>query len=96
MPVEIGAVGITATTGFAAWLEFVLLRRALARRIGSTGIPGRRLAWFWGSALVAGVLALLGKVWLTARVGPAPALTRFWGWQVLPAPALNPSEPKFE
>ncbi|HUM10857.1 MAG TPA: murein biosynthesis integral membrane protein MurJ [Myxococcaceae bacterium] len=90
VPVEIGAVGITATTGFAAWLEYSLLRRALARRIGRTGIPGRRLAWFWGSALVAGALALLGKVWLTGRFGPDPALARFWGWQVLPAPALNP------
>ncbi len=90
VPVEIGAVGITATTGFAAWLEYSLLRRALARRIGRTGIRGRRLAWFWGSALVAGALALLGKVWLTGRFGPAPALARFWGWQVLPAPALNP------
>ena len=90
VPVEIGAVGITATTGFAAWLEYLLLRRALARRIGSTGIPVRRLAWFWGSALVAGGLALLGKTWMTARVGPAPAVTRFWGWQVLPAPALSP------
>jgi putative peptidoglycan lipid II flippase len=90
VPVEIGAVGITATTGFAAWLEYLLLRRALGRRIGNTGIPGPRLAWFWGSALVAGGLALLGKVWLTSRVGPAPALMRFWGWQVLPAPALSP------
>ena len=24
------------------------------------------------------------------RAGPAPALMRFWGWQVLPAPALSP------
>ncbi len=90
VPVEIGAVGITATTGLAAWLEFLLLRRALARRIGRTGIPARRLAWFWGSALTAGGLALLGKMWLTARVGPAPALARFWGTQVLPAPAMSP------
>ncbi|HET9157477.1 MAG TPA: murein biosynthesis integral membrane protein MurJ [Myxococcaceae bacterium] len=90
VPVEIGAVGITATTGFAAWLEYLLLRRALGRRIGNTGIPVRHLAWFWGSALAAGGLALLGKTWMTARAGPAPALMRFWGWQVLPAPALSP------
>ncbi|HZW91183.1 MAG TPA: lipid II flippase MurJ, partial [Myxococcaceae bacterium] len=90
VPVEIGAVGITATTGLAAWLEYLLLRRALARRIGRTGIPSRRLAWFWGSALVAGALALLGKVWLTQRFGPSPALARAWGTEVLPAPALGP------
>src|SRR5262249_48701993 len=91
VPVEIGAVGITATPGFAAWLEYLLPRRAPARRrIGRTGIPVRRILWFWGSALVAGGLALLGKTWMTARVGPAPAVMRFWGWQVLPAPALSP------
>jgi len=90
VPVEIGAVGITATTGFAAWLEYLLLRGALARRIGRTGIPGRRLLWFWGSALTAGALALLGKWWMTGRVGPAPSVMRFWGWQVLPAPSLSP------
>jgi putative peptidoglycan lipid II flippase len=90
VPVEIGAVGITATTGFAAWLEYLLLRRALARRIGKTGIPVHRLLWLWGSALVAGSLALAGKVWLTSRAGPAPSVMRFWGWQMLPAPALDP------
>jgi len=90
VPVEIGAVGITATTGFAAWLEYLLLRRALARRIGPTGIPARRLALFWASAGVAGGLALLGKVWLTRMVGPAPSLARAWGAGVLPAPAMSP------
>ena len=90
VPVELGAVGITATTGFAAWLEYTLLRRALARRIGRTGIAWRRLAWFWGSAVAAGVLGLGVKVWLAHRAGPAPSLTRFWGWEVLPAPALGP------
>jgi putative peptidoglycan lipid II flippase len=90
VPVEIGAVGITATTGFAAWLEYLLLRRALTRRIGRTGIRTRRLLWFWGSAVVAGTLGLGAKMWLTGRAGPAPAAMRFWGWEVLPAPALSP------
>jgi hypothetical protein len=39
---------------------------------------------------VAGGLALLGKVWLTRAVGPAPALARAWGGGVLPAPAMSP------
>jgi putative peptidoglycan lipid II flippase len=90
VPVEIGAVGITATTGLAAWLEYLLLRRALGRRIGPTGIPARRLAIFWASAGVAGGLALLGKVWLTRALGPAPSLARAWGAGVLPAPAMSP------
>ena len=77
--------------GFAAWLEYLLLRQALARRIGKTGIPAHRLLWFWGSAVLAGALALAGKIWLTTRSGPAPSVMRFWGWQVLPAPALDPA-----
>ena len=27
---------------------------------------------------------------MTSRVGPATSVMRFWGWQVLPAPALSP------
>jgi len=34
-----GAVGLTATAGIAGWIEFVLLRRRLNRRIGWTGLP---------------------------------------------------------
>jgi len=90
VPAELGAVGITATTGFAAWLEYLLLRRALGRRVGRTGIPGRRLLWFWGSALAAGVLGLAAKLRLTERSGPAPGLGRAWGGEFLPAPALHP------
>ena len=37
VPQEIGLVGITATTGVAAWIEYALLRRAPSRRIGRTG-----------------------------------------------------------
>ena len=43
-----------------------------------------------GARCAAGALGLLGKVWLTQRAGPAPSLMRFWGWEVLPAPALGP------
>ena len=40
VPAELGAVGITATTGFAAWLEYLLLRRALGRRVPDPGSSG--------------------------------------------------------
>ena len=36
-----GAFGLTASAGFAAWIEFLLLDRWLARRIGKLPIPGR-------------------------------------------------------
>jgi putative peptidoglycan lipid II flippase len=48
-----GVAGLTASAGLAGWVEFSLLRRGLARRIGRTGLP----------------LALLGKLWLAAAVG---------------------------
>ena len=41
----------------ASWIEFVLLRRALNRRIGKTGLPARHLAKLWIAALVAAALA---------------------------------------
>ncbi|HET9623099.1 MAG TPA: murein biosynthesis integral membrane protein MurJ, partial [Kofleriaceae bacterium] len=34
-----GAFGLTASAGFAAWIEFLLLRRALAARIGAVPVP---------------------------------------------------------
>lgn len=48
-----GTVGLTATAGVAGWVEFVLLRRALNRRIGVTGIPAAVLARLWGAAAAA-------------------------------------------
>jgi putative peptidoglycan lipid II flippase len=38
---EWGAFGLTASAGFAAWIEFLLLRRWLAQRIGTVPIPTR-------------------------------------------------------
>ena len=37
--VEWGAFGLTASAGFAAWVEFLLLKRWLERRIGKVAIP---------------------------------------------------------
>jgi putative peptidoglycan lipid II flippase len=38
---EWGAFGLTASAGFAAWIEFLLLRRWLDARIGRVPIPGK-------------------------------------------------------
>ena len=53
-----GAAGLTISAGLAGWIEFALLRRAVNRRIGKTGIPRRRLATLWGSAALAAAVAL--------------------------------------
>jgi putative peptidoglycan lipid II flippase len=52
-----GAAGLTVSAGIAGWVEFALLRRAVNRRVGKTGIPPRRLAILWGSAAVAAGVA---------------------------------------
>ncbi|MDH5233698.1 MAG: murein biosynthesis integral membrane protein MurJ [Gemmatimonadota bacterium] len=56
-----GVAALTATAGIAAWVEFVLLRRSITRRLGRTGVPWRRMIAFWASAIVAG-LASAGAV----------------------------------
>jgi putative peptidoglycan lipid II flippase len=45
-----GAAGLTASAGVAGWVEFALLRRALNRRIGPTGLPMGFTASLWASA----------------------------------------------
>jgi len=58
LPATWGAAGLTISAGMAGWVEFALLRRAVNRRIGKTGIPVRRLATLWGSAALAAGVAL--------------------------------------
>ena len=54
-----GAIGLTASAGMAGWVEFVMLRRALTRRIGSVQLARSYLVRLWISAL-AGAAAGLG------------------------------------
>lgn len=58
LPATWGAAGLTISAGMAGWVEFALLRRAVNQRIGTTGIPARRLATLWGSAALAAAVAL--------------------------------------
>jgi putative peptidoglycan lipid II flippase len=67
-----GAVGLTASAGFSAWVEFALLRRSLAARIGAARFSPSYLGKLWGAALAAGAAAW--AVWLAAGgMGPLPA-----------------------
>ncbi len=50
-----GAVGLTLSAGLSGWIEFLLLRRALQERIGSTELPRLFATKIWAAALVAGV-----------------------------------------
>jgi putative peptidoglycan lipid II flippase len=51
-----GAVGLTGSAGVAAWIEFMLLRRALARKIGAVPVPSGLLVQSFLAAVVAGAL----------------------------------------
>ena len=67
-----GAVGLTASAGFSAWVEFALLRRALAARIGATHFAPWYLVKLWGAAAAAGGLAF--ALWrATAALRPLAA-----------------------
>jgi putative peptidoglycan lipid II flippase len=63
-----GAFGLTASAGFAAWIEFLLLRRGLAARIGEVPIPVRLGFAVLAVAIVAGALGY-GAGELAARLG---------------------------
>ncbi|GAC1691760.1 MAG: murein biosynthesis integral membrane protein MurJ [Gemmatimonadaceae bacterium] len=45
--------GLTVSAGIAGWIEFMLLRRALARRIGESSLPRTYLAKLWVAAVAA-------------------------------------------
>lgn len=49
-----GAFGLTASAGFAAWIEFLLLDRWLSRRIGKVPIPTRLGLGALAAAAIAG------------------------------------------
>ena len=52
-----GTAGLTASAGVAGWIEFLLLRRGVNARIGTTGIAPSTLATLWGSALAGAAIA---------------------------------------
>jgi putative peptidoglycan lipid II flippase len=53
----LGAAGLTVASGLAGWIEYILLRRSLNRRIGTTGLPFSYTAKLWTGALIGAGLA---------------------------------------
>lgn len=51
-----GTGGLTASAGVAGWLEMLLLRRAMNRRIGRTGLPVSHVARLWSAALAGAIV----------------------------------------
>lgn len=52
LEIQWGTVGLTLTSGIAGWVEFILLRRSLNRKIGRTGLPVIFTAKLWFAAAV--------------------------------------------
>jgi putative peptidoglycan lipid II flippase len=57
-----GVAGLTVSAGIAGWVEFSLLRHALAIRIGRTPLPASFTAILWLVAVAAGVVGYLLKI----------------------------------
>ena len=62
-----GAAGLTVSAGLAGWIEFGLLRRALNRRIGRTGVPWPLTLRLWGGAGAATIAGAVVKLALEAQ-----------------------------
>jgi len=65
-----GVAGLTASAGISGWVEFVLLRRALAQRIGSDPVGVAYLARLWASAILAAAATWAIKLHIPATLHP--------------------------
>jgi len=65
-----GVAGLTASAGISGWVEFVLLRRALAQRIGSDPVGTAYLARLWASAIVAASVTWAIKLEIHSTLHP--------------------------
>ena len=74
LPPRWGAAAITTASSLAAWVEFMLLRRAVGRRVGRTPIQPTRLAALWGAAALAAAAAWAVRIALPFS-GPLSAGT---------------------
>lgn len=61
-----GVAAITAASGIAAWVEFILLRRALGRKIADLPWPRGAFAKLWGTAVTAAAVGYAVKVVIPA------------------------------
>ena len=66
-----GAAGLTASAGIAGWVEFVLLRWSLNRRIGKTGLVGVFVWKLWFAASIAAAVGW-GLKLLIGHIHPIP------------------------
>jgi len=66
--VTLGAIGLTASAGVAGWIEFILLRRALNRRIGRVQLDAGFQIKLWLSALAGAATGVAVDLFVAPRV----------------------------
>lgn len=66
--VALGIVGITAASGIAAWIEFLLLRRGIRRRIGRGDSKVAFMLKLWTAAIAAGVAGVIVERFIALHV----------------------------
>jgi putative peptidoglycan lipid II flippase len=70
-----GTAGLTASAGVAGWIEFLLLRRTLAQRIGAFGLSPGLLPRLWAAALGAAAVAWGAHILLAPHMAHGLART---------------------
>jgi putative peptidoglycan lipid II flippase len=69
----LGVAGISAASGLAAWIEFLLLRRGIRKRLGRGAPKGAFMMKLWGAAIAAGIVAaFLDAAFLRDLAGRLP------------------------
>jgi putative peptidoglycan lipid II flippase len=63
---KLGAAALTASAGVASWVEFALLRRGVARRVGKADVPAGLMLRLWAAAAAAGAVGLGLRVLLAS------------------------------
>jgi putative peptidoglycan lipid II flippase len=92
-----GVAGLTVSAGVAGWVEFAMLRFALNRRVGWTGLARSYLAQLWALAIGAAGIAFILKIEMNGfgpRVGGLVVLAVYGGLYLLGAWALSMPELK--
>ncbi len=65
-----GVAGLTASAGVSGWIEFLLLRRSLGRRIGSDPVGAGYLMRLWAAAMFAAGAAWAIKLQIPGTLHP--------------------------
>jgi putative peptidoglycan lipid II flippase len=65
-----GTAGLTSSAGIAGWVEFAFLRRAMNRRIGTTGLPIAHAWKLWAAGFAAALPAYGSKLLVVSAMGP--------------------------